>query len=78
MPYMWQIAENEDMVKWCLDHGASVVPRISSVASPVPPILEHVAAHGDIATYKLLRAEEALVGRSLNFAFAAACTFLEA
>lgn len=71
MPYMWHMSEREEMMNWCLDHGASMIPHKSSVASPSPPILECVAAHGDILTYNLLHAKGAPSGRSLQFAVAA-------
>lgn len=59
-PFMWYVASNDDLVKWCLEHGASVHPRgqepltadvITQSQRECPQILEKVAAWGSVATF---------------------------
>ncbi|OBT51247.1 hypothetical protein VE04_08257 [Pseudogymnoascus sp. 24MN13] len=70
-PFMWLVATDYDMVKWCLEHGAS---RAS--AGP-RGILEIVAAHGSIATFDLLRSKGAPLGwRPLHLAVETATYFV--
>ncbi|KAH7091200.1 hypothetical protein FB567DRAFT_268347 [Paraphoma chrysanthemicola] len=70
-PLMWFTVRNIEMVKWCLEHGASVHPRdmepiqdnvITQSQRSCEQILEHVVATGDIATFELLRGKGASLG----------------
>lgn len=78
-PFMWNVVKDYDLVKWCLEHGASVHPRgqepfrdgITTTKSrgECQQILEKVARCGSIATFELLRSNGAPLGwRSLHFA----------
>ncbi|KAH8728453.1 hypothetical protein GQ44DRAFT_702324 [Phaeosphaeriaceae sp. PMI808] len=68
---MWLNIEDSNLVKWCLEHGASVHPRdqeplsddvITLSQRQCEQILEKVAAWGGVATYELLRSKERPVG----------------
>ena len=54
--------DNEEIVRWCLDHGSLVE---NGPYDPVecPSILEEVAAYGTVDTFKLLQARGAQVGK---------------
>lgn len=73
-PFMWAVASDYDLVKWCLEHGASVHPSgqepfRDGVTTKSTQILEIVAACGSIATLELLRSKGAPAGwRSLHLA----------
>jgi hypothetical protein len=70
-PYMWHCVHDEDMIKWCLEHGASIHPPdqlFKDIKVPCDPILEKVAAWGNIATFELLRSKGAPCGSSLHVA----------
>jgi hypothetical protein len=81
-PFLWAVLENEDLVRYCLEHGASVHPEGQSPLQPdiitkdqlrCPPILETAAAKATVATFDLLRAYGAPLGwRSLHNAVHAA------
>ena len=69
---MWSMVYGQPgMVAWCLDHGASVIPsdedweRYGVIQGPryCDPILDAAAAHGDIATFELLRLKGAPLGQ---------------
>lgn len=55
-PFLWSIVYDHALVEWCLARGASVDLPVH------PPILEHAAAVGNIATFELLRAKGAPLG----------------
>jgi hypothetical protein len=71
------VCSDEDLVRWCLDHGATVDdPDVHvdehnpDTADPAifdvvyPPVLESVALSGSISTFRLLRAQHgARIGR---------------
>ncbi|MCJ1260738.1 hypothetical protein MMC22_000600 [Lobaria immixta] len=58
------VAGNEDLVKWCLEHGAQVSDEAEEEnALRCPPLTESVAASGTVSSFKLLRANHALIGR---------------
>lgn len=59
---MQLVCHDETLVRWCLDHGASVTDDHTDPYR-CPPILETVAAVGTIDTFKLLRARGAQPGR---------------
>jgi len=48
------LCNNEDMVRWCLDHGAKV-EDVNIDPYYNPPLLECVARNGTVATFKLLQ-----------------------
>jgi hypothetical protein len=86
-PFMWLVATDYDMVKWCLEHGASVHPRGQEVfrdgvtktkdRHECQQILEIVAPHGSIATFDLLRSKGAPLGwRPLHLAVETATYFV--
>ncbi|KAK1250086.1 hypothetical protein MKX08_010089 [Trichoderma sp. CBMAI-0020] len=62
-PLLWSVVRYHDLVKWCLNHGASVYlpgdtpPRDARGVGQVPRIvlLEAAAESGSIPTFKLLR-----------------------
>lgn len=62
-PVLWDLLENMDLVRWCLDHGASVNPPDDTPPESIGrmPILERAAAVADIATFELLRGRGAPV-----------------
>ena len=82
-PYMWWIVKDHALVKWCLEHGASVHPRdyqLHKQGRPTQdqfrcePILELAACHASVATFELLRARGAPLGwRTLHLAVEWAC-----
>jgi hypothetical protein len=70
-PLMWFTIHNLDMIKWCLEHGASVFPRdmepiqdnvITQSQRQCEQILEFVARSGDVATFEFLRSKGAPLG----------------
>ncbi|OBT81589.1 hypothetical protein VE02_09999 [Pseudogymnoascus sp. 03VT05] len=66
-PFMWLVATDYNLVKWCLEHGAS---------ARCQQILEIVAARGSIATFDLLRSKGAPLGwRPLHVAVETATFF---
>lgn len=78
-PFMWLVATDYDMVKWCLDHGASVHPQgqepfrdgvtNTKARRECQQILETVAPYGSITTFDLLRSKGAPLGwRPLHLA----------
>lgn len=81
-PFMWFVVHDEDMIKWCLEHGASVHPRGQEPLSDryitvsqlrCEQILEKVAARGTVATFELLHSKGAPLGwRPLHLAVEAA------
>lgn len=68
-PFMWHVVSDDEMVKWCLDHGASVHPRHPQRCAP---ILEYVAQSGSVQTYSRLLKKGAPPGRSLHLSVAIA------
>lgn len=85
-PFMRLVATDFNMVKWCLEHGASVHPRgqepfrdgvtKTKDRHECQQILEVVAAHGSIATFDLLRSKGAPLGwRPLHVAVETAAYF---
>jgi hypothetical protein len=58
-PLLWWVLEDEDLVKYCLEHGATVHPKGKGQCSP---ILERAAAEATVATFDLLRAHGAPLG----------------
>jgi Arc/MetJ family transcription regulator len=70
-PFKWRVVESYDMVRWCLDCGASVRPcgqeplRLDSITQSqraCEQILEKVAAWGSVETFELLRSKGAPLG----------------
>lgn len=58
------VAGDEDLVKWCLEHGAQVSDGAEDEDTfGCPPITESVAALGTVSSFKLLRAHGARFGR---------------
>ena len=58
------VVSDEDLVCWCLDHGATVEDGPFDVFK-CPPLLESVAAWGTVKTWKLLRSRGAQMGRKM-------------
>jgi len=57
-PVLWFVVRDTDLVRWCLDHGADVDPpddTPSGAKKHRKPILEVVAAQGNIEAFELLR-----------------------
>ena len=55
------VCDDESLVRWCLDHGASVqVPHSDPYRSP--PLLEIVASIGTVSTFALLHSHGAQMG----------------
>lgn len=68
-PFLWLVISEETLVRWCLEHGA----RVTGLARRSRPILEIAAAYGAFATFKLLHAAGAPLGRrTLHLAIQAA------
>lgn len=66
------MVRDADMLKWCVEHGASVhldiTPSERSERS-YDEVLESVAAYGSISTFEFLRGEGAPLGmRALHLA----------
>lgn len=67
-PAMWSFVTDVDIVKWCLDHGASVHARGEAEPTPAsdwlrcPTILEETAGYGTVQTFELLRQRGAPLG----------------
>jgi hypothetical protein len=57
-PLLWCVTRYPDLLEWCLAHGASV-----DLPGDTPPVLEIAAAEGSVATFELLRARGAPLGR---------------
>lgn len=70
------VASDEDLVRWCLEHGAQVSNGAEDDnALRNPPLTESVAASGTLSSFKLLRANNARIGRrTLHSAAASAAT----
>lgn len=70
------VAWDEDLVRWCLEHGAQVSDGAEDENSLTnPPLTESVAALGTVSSFKLLRASNAHIGRrTLHRAAASAAT----
>ena len=68
------VAGDEALVRWCLEHGASVQqPELESDPFRAQTLLESAAAHGSLFTFKLLRTKGAAMGlRPLHFSAQAA------
>ena len=58
------VAGNECLVKWCLEHGSQISDGAED-EDPLkyPPLTESVAALGTVSIFKLLRANDARIGR---------------
>ena len=67
-PVLWSFVNNEDVLMWCLEHGASVHARGEAVPTPsndrlrCPTILEKAAGYGTVRTFELLRERGAPLG----------------
>lgn len=58
------VAWNEGLVKWCLEHGAQMSDGAEDEdALKYPQLTERVAASGTVSIFKLLRANDARIGR---------------
>ncbi|KAF2657445.1 hypothetical protein K491DRAFT_594946 [Lophiostoma macrostomum CBS 122681] len=72
MPFMWHIVEHDDIVAWCLEHGASVFLNKNGYAyhhGACPEILEKAAQYATVSTFELLRSKGAPLGwRPLHLA----------
>lgn len=55
---------DEGLVRWCLEHGAQISDGADEEdAFKYPPLTESVAASGTVSSFKLLRANNARIGR---------------
>ena len=62
LPLVYRVYRSEELLCWCLDHGARV--DYSDTEPPgVPPLLEYVGKGGTISTFKLLMENGAKLGR---------------
>ena len=68
------VLDDEALVRWCLNHGASVKDGVSGPDRlPPPALLDTAAASSTISTFKLLKERGAKPGkRMLHFAVASA------
>lgn len=57
-PLLWYVIRYPDLLEWSLAYGASV-----DLPGDTPPVLEIAAAEGSVATFELLRARGAPLGR---------------
>lgn len=58
------VTSDEELVRWCLDHGAKVSDgKDDEDDFKYPPITEETAALGTVSCFKLLRANNARLGR---------------
>lgn len=66
-PYLLQqLCHHEELVRWCLDHGAKV-DGMAVDANYSPPLMESVATFGSVSTFKFLLSKGAkLKGRILH------------
>ncbi|KAF4609809.1 hypothetical protein G7Y89_g15813 [Cudoniella acicularis] len=81
-PFLWQVVGDGDLIAWCLEHGATAIPKDLRLASDderrqdqfgCSPILESAASQSTVATFELLRSRGAPFGpRMLHFAARAA------
>ena len=67
-PLLWHICGNTGLVRWCLDHGAEVIPRNQDPddlddTCNCPPLLDLVARRGTVEGFALLRSKGAPLGR---------------
>jgi hypothetical protein len=77
-PLMWHVVKDGDLVTWCLEHGASVLPKdqeplqkdvLTQTQRSCRQILECAAARATKATFELLRSKGAPLGwRPLHLA----------
>ncbi|KFX98178.1 hypothetical protein O988_04475 [Pseudogymnoascus sp. VKM F-3808] len=61
-PFLWHVVKDIDMVAWCLEHGASVHPKVTTSHRSCQQILEKAAASATVATFELLRSKGAPLG----------------
>ena len=62
LPLVYRVYRSEEILCWCLDHGARV--DYSDTEPPgVPPLLEYVGKGGTISTLELLMENGAKLGR---------------
>lgn len=81
-PLLWEVVHDGDLVTWCLDHGATTVPKDLGLTDEderredgygCAPLLEKAAVQSTVATFELLRSKGAQLGRrALHFAARAA------
>lgn len=58
------VAWDEGLVKWCIEHGAQVSDGAENEdALKYPPLTESVAALGTVSCFKLIRENDARIGR---------------
>ncbi|KAF3403356.1 hypothetical protein DPV78_004209 [Talaromyces pinophilus] len=57
-PLLWFVTSYPGLVEWCLTHRASV-----DLPGDIPPVLEIAAGSGSVATFELLQARGAPLGR---------------
>jgi len=70
-PFMWFMTNNADLIVWCLEHGASVLPSnqswdrhgVEQVPRHCDAILENAASNGNLEVFKILRAKGAPMGQ---------------
>ena len=83
-PLLWFVVNDDEFVAWCLERGASVLPKdqpplqndgVMSMDQiyHCPPILQRAAQNSTVSTFELLRSRGAPLGRrTLHFAAMAA------
>lgn len=86
--FLWNaVLVSDELVAWCLDHGASPIPKDLHLESEeeklkdsfgCPAILESAARNSTLKTFKLLHSKGAPLGRrTLHFAAASAFKTME-
>lgn len=59
---------NEDLVRWCLNHGASVRTAPQPANGSAGPLLDSAAARGSVSTFRTLIGRGAPLGHPLHTA----------
>lgn len=77
-PFLWEAIYDGDLVAWCLERGATTIPKDLYLEGDsecrqeelgCPPILELAAGTSTVATFELLRSKGGQLGRqTLHFA----------
>ena len=62
LPLVYHVYRSEELLRWCLDHGARVDYADTDPPS-VPPLLECVGKGGTVSAFKLLMKNGAKLGR---------------
>lgn len=70
-PFLWRTVHDSNLVTWCLEHGATVLPRVLELSSDderrkdefgCRPLLEVAASQSTVSIFELLRSKGAQLG----------------